>query len=125
YLAEQNTATGSPYYGKVATDQVAASGHSQGGGGAIAAGDDPRVRVTIPLEPSTRGSIALLHGPMLILAGQDDGIVDPAGVKEKFRAADQIPAVYGELAGAGHFTPLGDGGGFRAPTTAWFRYQLM
>ncbi|WP_244180811.1 hypothetical protein [Amycolatopsis pretoriensis] len=56
---------------------------------------------------------------------QLDVIVVPALlVIPRYYAASQVPAVYGELAGATHFTPAGDGGGFRGAITAWFRYWL-
>lgn len=63
--------------------------------------------------------------PVLFLGGQLDVVVPPALlVIPRYNAASQVPAVYGELAGATHFTPAGDGGGFRGAITAWFRYWL-
>lgn len=116
----------SPYYGKVDLDKVGASGHSQGGGGAINAGADPRVDVTVPVEPGPQGRIGDLKGPMFILGGERDLVVIPELlVIPRYNSADHVPAVYGELAGASHVTPAGDGGGFRGPITAWFRYFLM
>ncbi|MFC8129976.1 acetylxylan esterase [Streptomyces sp. NPDC057302] len=116
----------SPYYGKVDLEKVGAAGHSQGGGGAINAGADPRVDVTVPIEPGPLGRVGGLKGPLLILGGERDLVVVPELlVIPRFEAADQVPAVYGELAGATHLTPAGDGGGFRGPITAWFRYFLM
>ncbi|MEU5956104.1 acetylxylan esterase [Streptomyces sp. NPDC047525] len=116
----------SPYYGKVDLEKVGASGHSQGGGGAINAGADPRVDVTVPIEPGPLGSVGALKGPMFILGGEHDPVVVPELlVIPRYESADHIPAVYGELAGATHVTPAGDGGGFRGPVTAWFRYFLM
>ncbi|MFI6092875.1 acetylxylan esterase [Streptomyces sp. NPDC051218] len=116
----------SPYYGKVDLDKVGASGHSQGGGGAINAGADPRVDVTVPVEPGPQGRISDLKGPMFILGGEHDPVVIPELlVIPRYQSASHVPAVYGELAGASHVTPAGDGGGFRGPVTAWFRYFLM
>ncbi|MGW0904157.1 poly(ethylene terephthalate) hydrolase family protein [Streptomyces sp. NPDC002853] len=116
----------SPYYGKVDLDKVGASGHSQGGGGAINAGADPRVDVTVPVEPGPQGRIGDLKGPMFILGGEHDLVVVPELlVIPRYHSAEHVPAVYGELAGASHVTPAGDGGGFRGPITAWFRYFLM
>jgi hypothetical protein len=124
-LTAANASPGSIYFGKVDTGRVGASGHSQGGGGAIAAGADPRVSVTVPIQPGPSGDVNSLHGPMFILAGQLDIVVVPLLlVVPRYSAATHIPAVYGELAGASHTTPTGNGGGYRGPTTAWFRYWL-
>jgi hypothetical protein len=35
------------------------------------------------------------------------------------------PTLYAEFAGVDHFVTVGDGGPFRGPVTAWFRYYLM
>src|SRR4051794_17133954 len=125
WLTAQNQTAGSPFAGKVDTAHVAAAGHSQGGGGAINAGGDPRVGVTLPIEPSPYASIPALHGPMFILAGQYDTVVPAPVVRNMYDRATQIVAIYGELAGATHFTPVPDGGGFRGPMTAWLRLELM
>ncbi len=124
-LIAENSRPGSRYEGKIDTAHIGATGHSQGGGGAIAAGADPRVTTTIPIEPGPQGSATALKGPSFFLGGQLDTIVIPALlVIPRYRLADQVPAIYGELAGATHFTPVGDGGGFRGAITAWFRFWL-
>lgn len=89
------------------------------------AGADPRVDTVVALEPGPQGDVSALHGPTLWLAGQRDWIVPAWAVKYRYGKNTQAPAVYGSLAGADHFTSLGDAGGFRGPITAWFRYQLM
>jgi pimeloyl-ACP methyl ester carboxylesterase len=125
-LAAENARPGSPYFGRIDTAHVGATGHSQGGGGAIAAGDDPLVTTTVPIEPGPLGSVPALRGPVFFLGGQFDTIVPPALlVVPRYQAASHVPAIYGELAGATHFTPAGDGGGFRGAITAWFRFWLM
>jgi pimeloyl-ACP methyl ester carboxylesterase len=125
YLAAENTRPGSPYFGHVNVDRIGASGHSQGGGGTIVAGADPRVDTTVPIQPGPQGDVQALHGPMFILSGQLDLVVVPLLlVVPRYESATHIPAVYGELAGATHNTPTGDGGGYRGATTAWFRYWL-
>ncbi|MEU3621856.1 acetylxylan esterase [Amycolatopsis coloradensis] len=124
-LIAENSRPGSRYQGKIDTAHIGATGHSQGGGGAIAAGADPRVTTTIPIEPGPQGSATALKGPSFFLGGQFDIIVVPALlVIPRYRLATQVPAIYGELAGATHFTPTGDGGGFRGAVTAWFRFWL-
>ncbi|MCG8920406.1 acetylxylan esterase [Actinokineospora sp. PR83] len=126
YLATRNSTPGDVYAGKVNLTRVGATGHSQGGGGAIAAGADPRVDTVVPIEPGPLGDVAKLHGPAFFLAGQDDNVV-PAEtlVYPRYQRADQVAAVYGELAAATHLTATGDGGGFRGPVTAWFRARLL
>lgn len=126
YLARRESTPGDVYAGRVDLTRVGATGHSQGGGGAIAAGADPRVDTTVPLEPGPQGSVEALHGPVFFLAGENDRIVVPdVLVYPRYRQAGHVPAVYGELAGANHFTAIGDVGGFRGPITAWFRAQLL
>ncbi|GAA4540724.1 poly(ethylene terephthalate) hydrolase family protein [Amycolatopsis samaneae] len=125
-LIAENGRAGSEYHQKIDVGHVGATGHSQGGGGAIAAGADARISTTVPIEPGPQGRISALHGPMFILGGQADLIVaPPLLVIPRYNQATKIPAIYGELAGATHFTPVGDGGGFRGAITAWFRFWLM
>ncbi len=124
-LIAENSRPGSRYEGKIDTARIGATGHSQGGGGAIAAGADPRVTTTIPIEPGPQGRTSALKGPSFFLGGQFDTIVIPALlVIPRYRATEQVPAIYGELGNATHFTPVGDGGGFRGAITAWFRFWL-
>ncbi|WP_344682831.1 acetylxylan esterase [Saccharopolyspora taberi] len=125
FLLQENDRPGSPYHQKVDADRIGSVGHSQGGAGAINAGADPIVDTTIPLEPGPLAEPEQLHGPALFLAGQNDGIVDPQRiVLPLYERAAHVPAFYAELAGADHFEPVADGGGFRGVMTAWFRYQL-
>ena len=126
YLAKRGSTAGDVYAGTVDLTRVGATGHSQGGGGAIATGADPRVDTTVPVEPGPQGVISALHGPVFFLAGEKDNIVDPdVLVYPRYQKTNHVPAVYGELAGANHFTATGNMGGFRAPITAWFRAHLM
>lgn len=120
----------STYAGQVDLSKVGTSGHSQGGGGAIMAGVDSRITTTAPIEGYTLGlghsstSHTRQSGPMLLLSGSADTLVNPrtnhAGL---FRRAN-VPVFWAILQGASHFEPVGDGGGFRGITTAWFMYQL-
>src|SRR2546423_3878098 len=75
YLAAQNQKPGSVFLGRVDTAHVAAAGHSQGGGGAINAGGDPRRGGTLPVEPrlGAAPSIDALHRPTFLLGGRDRG----------------------------------------------------
>ncbi|WP_031172149.1 alpha/beta hydrolase family protein [Streptosporangium roseum] len=124
-LAQRNADPGSVFHGHVDLDRIGASGHSQGGAAAIVVGDDSRVDTIVPIQPGPLADVDAVHGPMFILAGQHDSIVWPALVKAFYNDADHIPAIYGEVRGANHFTVVGAPGPFAGPTTAWFRFQLM
>jgi len=121
----------SPFADQVDLTAVGTSGHSQGGGGSIMAGTDPRVSTTAPIEAYTLGlghdasSHTRQHGPMLILSGADDTIVPPSDHHSTLFQRTQVPTFWATLGGATHSEPRGDGGRFRGITTAWFAYQLQ
>ncbi|MBO2457580.1 alpha/beta hydrolase family protein [Actinomadura violacea] len=123
-LTVLNGKAGSPFHGRVDLAHIGAAGHSQGGAGAINASADERVTTTVPIQPGPLATTSGVHGPALYLAGQNDTIVDPAWVHDFYARTTQVPAFFAELAGATHFTTVGDGGEFRGITTAWFRYHL-
>ncbi|MFG3403537.1 alpha/beta hydrolase family protein [Streptomyces sp. NPDC048142] len=124
-LTRRNADPGSVFFDHVDLENIGASGHSQGGAAAIVVGSDPRVDAVLPIQPGPLANINTVRVPTLLLAGQKDSIVFPALVKAFYNAADHIPALYGEVRGANHFTVVGDPGPFAAPTTAWFRAHLM
>jgi pimeloyl-ACP methyl ester carboxylesterase len=120
-LTAFNSDPASPFHQKVDLTRVGATGHSQGGAGAIAAGLDPRVDTVVVQEAGGNGNPA---GPVLFLAGEADTTVPPSAVKSRYQA-EAGPAAYGNLTGASHVSPLVNGNEFRGPVTAWFRWQLM
>jgi len=122
-LTRFNSDPASPFYNKVDLTRVGATGHSQGGGGSIQAGADPRVDTVVLQEPGG-GTDANLHGTAFYMSGTADTTVPSAYVKSKYDSVT-IPAAYGDLAGATHVSPLVNGNEFRGPVTAWFRWQLM
>ncbi|MFD4315543.1 alpha/beta hydrolase family protein [Streptomyces sp. NPDC058548] len=124
-LEHRNADSSSKFHGKVDLDHIASAGHSQGGAAAVNAAIDPRVDTAIPIQPGPLTDPDLMDEPVFYLAGQRDLTVWPALVKALYRDADHAPAVYGEVRGAGHLSSIGDGGDFRAPTTAWLRYWLL
>lgn len=124
-LTSRNADQSSIFYNHVDLDHIGASGHSQGGAAAIVVGDDPRVDTILPIQPGPLANIDSVDGPAFLMAGQRDSIVWPSLVKAFYNDADHIPAIYGEVRGANHFTVVGDPGPFAGPTTAWFRFQLM
>jgi hypothetical protein len=122
YLTTANGQAGNRFFGAVDTSRVGSSGHSQGAFGSVVTLADPRISTAFPLA----GARAV-NNPgksVLFFAGQNDTIVSPTGVRSAFTGST-APAAYAELAGATHFTELGNGGGFRGASTAWARWRLM
>jgi predicted dienelactone hydrolase len=132
WVQAQDASPGSPYAGHVATGAVATSGHSQGGGGAIMAGRDARITVTVPFMAYTQGlgydagAAAEQKGPMLLMSGSADTIAPPAANQLPVFQQTSVPTFWGTLAGADHVTfALGGEAGYLAPSTAWLRLFLM
>lgn len=131
YLVSQNARSTGTYSGKLNVNRVGVSGHSQGGGGTIMAGRDSRFTVTAPFQPYVRGlghrtsSQSNQNGPMFLMTGSSDTLAGPTlNGAPVFRNAN-VPVFWGNLRGAGHFEPVGDGGDYRGPSTAWYRFHLM
>jgi hypothetical protein len=132
YLEKENTREGSIFKGAVDASRVGASGHSQGGMGAIMAGRDPRVKATAPIQPPTRGARyehgaeTKQHGPMLLLSGGVDNVVDPIANHKPVLDKANVPVFWATLLAAGHNAPVvQDSGPYRPATTAWFLWQLQ
>jgi pimeloyl-ACP methyl ester carboxylesterase len=128
WLTAENVREGSAYKGKLDLAKVGATGHSQGGGGTLMAGRDPRVTVTAPLMPAGRGDPSVTasqqHGPMLLLSGGMDGLAPPERSQKPVFEAAKTPVTWMTYKTAGHLAPMEDGGPYRAALTAWFLYQL-
>jgi hypothetical protein len=130
-----NGTAGSPFFQRVDTARVGASGHSQGGGGTIMAGRDARVRATAPLQPYigwiplggafSRAAIGQQRGPMFLVSGSLDAIALPVLHQRPVYDGVNQPVFWGTRSGATHFEPLGGAGDYRGPVTAWFRAWLM
>ncbi len=114
---------GSVFHGKIDETKVGAAGHSQGGG-AIAAGADPIVDATIPIQPGPQGTVSDLKGPAFFVAGQFDWIVPSFYVQLRYSEAGHVPAVFGELRGSDHFFPGDTRIRLAGAVTAWFRFHL-
>lgn len=135
YVTDQNATGGSPFFQHVDVQRVGASGHSQGGAGAIMAGRDVRVTVTAPLPPYINpipgggtfltASIGQQRGPMFLVSGGADMIAVPSRNQQPVFDGANVPVVWGTLAGASHLAVLGDAGQLRGPVTAWFRATLL
>lgn len=114
--------------------RVGASGHSQGGGGALMTGQDPRVIVTAPVMPYiTQGfggfdtaSITKQTGPMLLLSGTMDTIAVPAQHQQPIFDTTNVPVFWANLVGGNHVTTGIDGiASYKVIVLEWFRIQLM
>ncbi|REE97312.1 acetylxylan esterase [Thermomonospora umbrina] len=124
-LAKRNGNASSPYYRKVDLSKVVSAGHSQGGAGALnAAQYDSRVDAVLPIQPGPLATPGWVRQPTFYMSGQNDDIVQPSWVLGDYNGSGNRPAIYGEVRGANHFAPAGDGGVFRGPTTAWLHFML-
>ncbi|WP_414941385.1 acetylxylan esterase [Amycolatopsis sp. cmx-11-51] len=124
FLIEESKRPESRFYQTIDEKEVGATGHSQGGGGAIVAGADPMVTVTAPIQPGPQGDVRTLRGPSLLVAGQTDTIVPSVYVRARYYQAAQIPAVFAELRNSDHFFSNGGAKRLVGAMTAWFRYWL-
>lgn len=124
----------STYAPNVDCTRVGASGHSQGGGGAIMAGQDPRVITTAPVMPYiTQGfggfdtaSIPKQIGPMLLLSGTADTIAVPAQHQQPVFDGTNVPVFWANLVGGNHVTTGIDGiASYKVIVLEWFRLRLM
>jgi hypothetical protein len=127
YVCEQ-------YAPHVDCTRVGASGHSQGGGGAIMTGQDPRVITTAPIQPYIAqgfggfdvASIARQTGVMLLLSGTADTIAAPAMHQQPIFDMTNVPVFWANLVDGDHVVTGIDGAASYAEITlAWFRLQLM
>jgi hypothetical protein len=114
--------------------RAGASGHSQGGGGAIMAAQDPRVITTAPVQPYIQqgfggfdqASIPKQTGPMLLLSGTLDTVAAPDTNQKPVFDGTNVPVFWGSSVGTDHVAPGTDGLiAYREAMLAWFRIQLM
>lgn len=114
--------------------RAGASGHSQGGGGALMAGRDPRVVATAPIQAYTsqgfggfdQASFSQQSGPMLLLSGTADTIAVPSANQEPVYQKTNAPVVWANLIGGDHVVTGIDGAlSYRSVVLAWFRLHLM
>jgi hypothetical protein len=124
WVQSENERSGSPMFGKVNAARSGATGHSQGGAGACAAARDARIVTIAPIQGGRSCEQMPPKVPAIWFTGSADNIAVPDEIKAVYESVPG-PAMYAMLAGATHFTPPGNGGGFRGPVTAWFRAHLM
>lgn len=125
-MTTENNNSASFFYNKLNLSAVGACGHSQGGGGTIAAAKDARVKCSVPIEPMQTTPTGV-QGPMFLITGSADTIISSSSVQSLVYNRCTGTAVFGELQGATHFSPTGP-----VPSTAilkyltgWFEYYLF
>ncbi len=123
YLLRQNRLPRSIFYRKLDPERIGTAGHSQGGGGAINAAIDPRVKCALPIAPA-QGDIEQVKCPIFLIAGTEDSIVPADFVLSTSFYSATAPTILGIAEGMGHFDFLGNFGKAREYITAWFMYQL-
>jgi dienelactone hydrolase len=115
-LVAENTRSGSPLMGKLATTKKAVMGHSMGGGGSlIAATDHSDLKAAIPFTPWSGGiapctgtvgptKFASITVPTLVIAGQGDAIAAEGTHAYPFYTSipATTPKAYMEFASGGH-----------------------
>lgn len=137
WAVRENERKGSPFYHRIATDQIAASGWSCGGIQAIITAQEPRVKTVVVMNsgvfngPSpipglnaTKAMVENLHGSALYVLGGPDDMAYPNGTDD-FRRFTTLPAVMINL-------PVGHGGTYMEPNggtaaeivTAWLDWKL-
>lgn len=132
WVEAEHARAGSPYEGRVDLANAGATGHSQGGGGALMAGRDARVRATVPIMAYTLGlghdsaCQGQQHGPMLLISAGNDTTAEPEENQRPVFEASNVPTFWATLDGADHVSiALGAVQAYLGPTTAWFRLHLM
>jgi len=86
--------------GVVDTTLVAVIGHSAGGGAANQAASEPWMDAAVSIA-SGAGGLEATDTPYLVLAGERDGVVSPAGSYGLYEVLTG-PRIYLEVAAAGH-----------------------
>jgi hypothetical protein len=133
-LAEDPT---DPLFGHLDLDHVAASGHSQGGGGSVRAALAPDSPITTLLtfdlpnelfrfDSRTKGfDTAAIRVPVLFLTGSQDELISGAAANRGYFDSVPGPAGVALLTGADHNGIQHGARPYPGYATAWLRYQLM
>lgn len=136
----QNKDPASPFYRRIDTSAIAASGYSCGGAQAMRVAADPRIKTlvmmnsglfndgqsaNIPEMDVRKAALQALHTPTLyVIGGETD--VAYANSQDDFRRIDRVPVFVANLIGVGHggtyWQP--NGGKAAATVVAWLDWQL-
>lgn len=128
WLIEQNADGASPYFGRIDTAHVGATGHSQGGLATSTAGRSPLVTTIAPLCGSS-GPGTNLSGPAFFFCGGQDEIATCENIHNAFSSVTNQPAMFANYLSADHASWVTFFGSTPSPTevavTAWMRVHLM
>jgi dienelactone hydrolase len=102
WAVAQNEDPASPWHRRLDTTRIALMGQSCGGGEAIDASSDPRVRTTIAWNEGLHTNAAGVHAPILIASGGQDDFTQPYQDAAYEGLAPRVPAVRADHATAGH-----------------------
>lgn len=138
WAQREATRPGSPFYDRIARDQVAASGWSCGGLQALTVAQQPRVKTAIIMNSgffneganpisgvvSDKKLLDGLHGPVLYVLGGKEDIAYANGTDD-YRRIGKFPAALVNI-------PVGHGGTYMQPhgglgaevVTAWLDWRL-
>lgn len=130
----ENARTDSPYYGRIATAQVAVSGASCGGAQAIDVAGDPRITTLvlhntgIRIEPTSsvpgtepvKNPLEAIHTPTIFIQGEEPNRMD------NYQRIDDVPIAIANLIGSDHSgTFWQENGGVAAQVAVkWLEWQL-
>jgi len=140
WATAQNADAKSPYYQRIDTGAIVASGYSCGGAQAMRVAADPRVKTlvmmnsglfkdgesaAIPEMDVRKAALKSLHTPVLyVIGGETD--VAYANSQDDFSRIDQVPVFVANLKGVGHGGTYWEPNGGKAASTvvAWLDWQL-
>lgn len=140
WITAENQRAGSPYRGRVATDKVAAMGHSCGGLQTVKVSTDPRITTAVVLNSGMitdtdqymirhelkRSVLQQMHAPIAYFIG---GETDIAYANSEMDWAElqtlRIPAINANM-DVGHGATFSEpnGGAFASGPLAWLKWQL-
>ncbi|RYD83103.1 MAG: alpha/beta hydrolase [Verrucomicrobiaceae bacterium] len=133
-----NNDKASPYFGKLDTAKIAASGMSCGGLQALEVAPDPRLTTVMVCNSGILGSpsrmggmpnlakdhLTKLHTPVIYILGGEKDIAYNNGMDD-VRRIDHVPVFAANLnVGHGGTYARQYGGDFAVVATAWFKWQL-
>ena len=137
WAVRENGREGSPYYHKLAPDEIAVSGWSCGGLQAIAVAADPRITTVVIMNSGVfnqgnpiaglnvdKTMLAGVHGSVIYVMGGPTDIAYANG-RDDYARITHIPAAYVDI-------PVGHGGTYMQPhggigaeiVTAWLNWRL-
>lgn len=140
WITAENQRAGSAYQGRVATDKVAAMGHSCGGLQTVKVSTDPRITTAVVLNSGMitdtdqymirhdlkRAVLQQMHAPIAYFIGGETDIAHAnAEVDWKELQTLRIPAINANMdVGHGATFNQPNGGPFASGPVAWLKWQL-